>query len=240
MKNIIWIILALVSFWLCACGGGGGSASPVTASYVVTPNIVGNGSISPSTAQTILSGATTNFTVTPASGYRISSATGCGGTLTGNTYTTAAITNACMVSVSFSTATTAIIKISTSGIPASGTALSGVGITITLPTGVTVKANSDGSVASGVVTASGVAANNTSGVSTYIPASGSTPATLSMIIASTLASGFGVGEFVTVNADIASGYTPQQADFVVTIFKPADLTLNLVTGLTAVLSITAN
>ena len=51
------------------------------------------------------------------------------------------------------------------------------------------------------------------------------------------ADGFGVGEFVTVNTRIGAGYNPQSTDFTLTNFKPADLTVNLVTGLTANLSV---
>jgi hypothetical protein len=134
--------------------------------------------------------------------------------------------------------TKAVIKISTQGTPSSS-ALSGVVVTLNLPPGVTITTNSDGSVASGAVIASGVVAqNNTTVLSTYTPASGSTAATLKIFVASTLASGFGVGEFVTVNANIASGYTPQQSDFTLTNFEPADLSINSVTGLTASLSAT--
>src|SRR5512141_2910192 len=69
--------------------------------------------------------------------------------------------------------------------------LSGVGVTLILPAGVTVRTNADGSAASGVVVASGVAEGNSSAVSVYNAASGSTPATLVITVASTAASGFG-------------------------------------------------
>jgi len=70
--------------------------------YPVTPSAGDNGSILPSAVQTVSSGATTSFTVTPASGYQIASVTGCDGTLAGITYTTSAVTTACTVSASFS------------------------------------------------------------------------------------------------------------------------------------------
>ncbi len=64
--------------------------------------IAGNGGrISPS-SRLVPHGDTTTFTVTPNTGYSISSVTGCNGSLNGNTYTTGAITNACTVSASFS------------------------------------------------------------------------------------------------------------------------------------------
>jgi hypothetical protein len=242
VTNIGRIILILSGLTLFGCGGGGGgssSQSPANsqspATYTVTPNAGGNGSLSPSTAQTVTSGATTSFTVTPASGYQIYSVTGCGGTLNGTTYTTAAITDACTVSASFSP-TTAVIKISTQGTLA--TALSGVEITLDLPAGATIATNSDGSVASGAVVASGVAQNNSSVVPTYTAASGSSGAKLDIIVTSLSAAGFGTGEFATVTVNIGSGYNPQATDFSLTNLKPYDISkISLVTGLTANLSV---
>ena len=86
--------------------GAIGGACAVTAtftlnSYAVTATAAFGGSISPADA-TVDQGATTSFTVTPATGYSIDTVTGCDGTLTGNTYTTAAITGACAVNATFS------------------------------------------------------------------------------------------------------------------------------------------
>jgi N-acetylneuraminic acid mutarotase len=58
------------------------------------------GSISPSSA-TVNNGNMATFTVTPSTGYGVGSVTGCGGTLSGNTYTTAAINGGCTVSADF-------------------------------------------------------------------------------------------------------------------------------------------
>ena len=68
----------------------------------VTPSAGLGGSISPSSLQTIQEGATTSFTVTPSSGYRIDAMGGtCDGTLSGSTYTTAAVTQDCTVTATF-------------------------------------------------------------------------------------------------------------------------------------------
>ena len=70
--------------------------------YAVTPSAGDGGAISPSTVQTIAEGSTTTFTVTPDGGYGIASVGGtCGGSLSGNTYTTNAITAACNVVATF-------------------------------------------------------------------------------------------------------------------------------------------
>jgi IPTL-CTERM motif len=73
----------------------------LAATFNVTPSASANGAISPSTVQAIASGATTAFTITPNAGYRIDTVTGCGGALSGNTYTTAAITADCGVLATF-------------------------------------------------------------------------------------------------------------------------------------------
>ncbi|TCT19847.1 DUF1566 domain-containing protein [Thiobaca trueperi] len=70
-------------------------------SYSVTPSAGANGSISPTTVQTINHGATATFTVTPNPGYTASVGGTCGGSLSGTTYTTSAITGACTVEASF-------------------------------------------------------------------------------------------------------------------------------------------
>jgi hypothetical protein len=73
--------------------------------YTVTPSAGANGSITPATAQTIGSGATTAFTITPSAGYSASAGGTCGGALVGNTYTTNAITANCTVAATFTQVT---------------------------------------------------------------------------------------------------------------------------------------
>ncbi|MBL8269846.1 Ig-like domain repeat protein [Steroidobacter sp.] len=69
--------------------------------FTVTLNAGSNGSINPGTAQTVVSGQTAAFNIVPNSGYRISSVTGCGGSLSGSTYTTGAISGNCAITASF-------------------------------------------------------------------------------------------------------------------------------------------
>jgi len=73
------------------------------ATCLVTPSVgVGPGTISPSTVQGITSGDTTQFTLTPAANHHSDSVGGtCGGTLVGDTFTTAAITADCTVVANF-------------------------------------------------------------------------------------------------------------------------------------------
>jgi hypothetical protein len=83
--------------------------------YTVTPSAGANGAISPATVQTVNYGSTVPFTITSNTGYHIASVTGCGGTLSGNTYTTGAITANCTVTASFAINTYTITTIITGG-----------------------------------------------------------------------------------------------------------------------------
>ena len=76
-------------------------------SFTVTATAGAGGAISPSLT-TVNSGGVATFTVTPDAGY-FASVTGCGGTLSGNTYTTGLITSDCMISASFHPNTSAYI-----------------------------------------------------------------------------------------------------------------------------------
>ena len=68
--------------------------------YTVTATAGTGGTISPANAL-VSSGSTTTFTVIPNTGYSINTVSGCGGTLSGSTYTTGPITGACTVTASF-------------------------------------------------------------------------------------------------------------------------------------------
>ena len=77
------------------------SATFAINTYTVTPSAGPNGTISPSTPQTVDYSQTATFTVTPNEGYHIALVTGCSGTFVGNMYTTGLVTNDCTVSASF-------------------------------------------------------------------------------------------------------------------------------------------
>jgi hypothetical protein len=78
--------------------------------HTVTPSVTGgNGTITPSTPQTVNHGATTSFTLAPAANYHAGTVTGtCGGTLVGNVYTTNAVNADCTVIASFAIDTHAV------------------------------------------------------------------------------------------------------------------------------------
>ncbi|MEO7432534.1 MAG: PQQ-binding-like beta-propeller repeat protein [Dokdonella sp.] len=77
------------------------SATFTAITHIVTPSANTGGTITPSTPQTVNDGDTTSFTIAPASSDITFTVTGCDGTLAGSVYTTAAITSACDVVVTF-------------------------------------------------------------------------------------------------------------------------------------------
>jgi hypothetical protein len=80
-----------------------GSVTPaiIPILFTASPVAGSNGTISPATAQTAPAGSVINFTITPAVGYQISAVSGCGGTLSGNSFATAGLHADCQVSASF-------------------------------------------------------------------------------------------------------------------------------------------
>lgn len=90
--------------WSCLGLNGGTEANCYAlrgTMHTVTATAGTGGSISPSGSQQINSNTTTSFTVTPSTGYNISSVTGCNGSLAGTTYATGAITGSCTVTANF-------------------------------------------------------------------------------------------------------------------------------------------
>lgn len=75
------------------------SAVFAASGYQVTTTAV-NGSFDPANPM-VAAGATQAFTLTPDEGYELTGASGCGGTLSGSTFTTAAINAACEVTATF-------------------------------------------------------------------------------------------------------------------------------------------
>ena len=82
--------------------------------FTVTATAGIGGTISPA-SQTVNPGDTTNFSVTPNIGYSIKAVTGCGGTLSGTTYTTGPITSNCTVNATFSAASTFSLTVAKTG-----------------------------------------------------------------------------------------------------------------------------
>ncbi len=97
----LYLLIASIAI-ISACGGGGGGSDGGgdPTNYTVGTTTTSGGSIGPS-EKVVEEGNTTAFTITPDTGFSLNSVTGCGGTLTGDTYTTAAITGDCTVTATF-------------------------------------------------------------------------------------------------------------------------------------------
>lgn len=100
MKKFEGLLLAASAMLLSACGGGGSGEDNTPTSYNVNATAGIGGNISPST-RSVVSGQTTSFTLVADTDYSIADVSGCSGSLTGNTYTTGAITGSCSVSATY-------------------------------------------------------------------------------------------------------------------------------------------
>jgi serine protease len=94
------VVLVPMAVLAAGCGGGGGGGGGGTPAYTVTATASTGGIISPQTAR-VQQGSTASFTVSAADGYSLQGVSGCGGSLSGNTYTTGAISADCTVSATF-------------------------------------------------------------------------------------------------------------------------------------------
>ncbi|MDQ2076641.1 S8 family peptidase [Marinimicrobium sp. ABcell2] len=92
---------------LSACSGGSGSSGPESPNdtqeppqYTVAVTVTGSGEVSP-TQQRIPEGERASIELLPEPGFRVSNASGCGGSLEGTQYTTGVLTADCSVTVEF-------------------------------------------------------------------------------------------------------------------------------------------
>lgn len=133
--------------------------------------------------------------------------------------------------------TKAVIKIETTGTLGGGTMIGGITVTGVLPAGVTVKATPDPENPAVLVTNSGVVVESGAAVAVATGESASAIATYNSTdrkvnIQVYDQDGFGIGEFVTVTCNIASGTTPKAASFGLEGFTPKDLNGAPINGLT--------
>jgi hypothetical protein len=116
-NSLLWSILATTL--LAGCGGSDSDnnndvapATPTVYSIPATASL--GGKISPA-INMVESGHATTFNVTPDTGYQIDDISGCGGSLTQNSYKTAVINAQCTVTVSFKLSTYKITTQATTG-----------------------------------------------------------------------------------------------------------------------------
>lgn len=137
--------------------------------------------------------------------------------------------------------TKATIKISLEGTLPAGTNISGAGVTIVLPAGVTVATDGNGNVTTDTVTPTGLFATGTQVPPIYTAASGVDAATLKISLASGTVSGEDrTGEIATILVDLENGIEPTVASFGLNSLAVVDAaTYNTITGLSgSVISVT--
>lgn len=129
--------------------------------------------------------------------------------------------------------TKATIKISLEGTLPAGTNISGAGVTIVLPAGVTVATDGNGNIITGTVTPTGVFATGTQAPPIYTAASGVDAATLTISLASGTVSGEDrTGEIATILVNLENGIEPTVASFGLNSLTVVDAaTYNTITGL---------
>jgi hypothetical protein len=111
--------------------------------------------------------------------------------------------------------TKAILKINLTGTLPTNFAMSGLGMTVTLPANVTPEL-ANGVVATSVVAASGTYAGGAPTTPVYVAASGNSLATLQLALANAVPSGVTtVGEVATVTVLLAGGAVPTTSSFVI-------------------------
>jgi uncharacterized repeat protein (TIGR01451 family) len=195
--------------------------------HVVTPVAGPNGSIVPSTPQTVNDGSTTAFTINPDTGYQIDTVTGCGGSLAGNTYTTGPVTADCTVNASFAAIPDVTVTLDDGRAYAgygqtltytltitnpSASAVSGVSVSQAFPPELDVStATWTCNAGGGTCAASGTGALSDSGV--VVPGSGSVTYTLTASVVAQTSSGQ-IDNQVTVTTG-AGSHTVDDVDAIV-------------------------
>jgi hypothetical protein len=129
--------------------------------------------------------------------------------------------------------TKAVVKLFTQGTLTAGTNIGGIDVVLNLPTGVSVKTVAQTHETDPVaVVASGIAQNSFL-VGNYSAPTATAPANVHLVLVN--GTGFGTGEFATVNCDIAAGNNPAQTDFSLSNLSIIDASNNptAISGLTA-------
>jgi hypothetical protein len=241
MNKRFCLLILLILFLFTGCGGGSGGSSTDAGSAGGTTSTQQNQTNSSSNGVDAGStGGTTTTQQNQTSGS--SSSDNAAGSTDGTTSTQPDSTNGSsndgtnVGNTGGTTSTqqysTAVLKISSQGTLNLANSIVGIDTTISIPVGVSLKTDLSGKVDTSIVTASGVAVNNSFVDTNYSPPSASSPGTLRIIFLNT--TGISTGEFVTITADIATGAFPQVADFSISAFRAADgmgVVLSSITGL---------
>jgi len=131
------------------------------------------------------------------------------------------------------TGPTITLNPSVQGTLAPGTRIGSLDLTLSLPAGVTVKADSNGQVLDSAVQPSGAAAGALA-VAAYTPADATHPGRLRIILIQ--AGGFSTGAFGTIRCDLAGVPAPAAAAFGLSGLAVTDVDSVPIAGLTASLT----
>jgi hypothetical protein len=122
--------------------------------------------------------------------------------------------------------TQAVLKIKLTGTLPAGTAITGTGFTLTLPANVTYSAGS--------VVLSGTFAGGPLGTPTYTAATATTPGTLLVPAANSVAAGVKeVGEIATITLQLSNSAAPKATDFSLKDVSVLDTLYNTIAGMGA-------
>jgi hypothetical protein len=124
----------------------------------------------------------------------------------------------------------ATLRPSLQGTLASGAQVGSLDLTLTLPAGVTVKADANGQALDGVVAPAGSAAGALAAAA-YTPADATHPARLRIMVIK--AAGFGTGEFASIKCDLAGVPAPAAGAIGLSGLAVTDLDSVPIGGLTA-------
>jgi hypothetical protein len=133
------------------------------------------------------------------------------------------------------TYTKATVKIAIAGTLPPNTNISGLGIAVTLPEGVSLATDNNGDVISGSVTPSGIFTSGIQSPPIYTQASVGNKATLRLGLASNKDAGENqTGEIVTIIFDLASGTVPIASSFELSVPVVVNAeNFDIITGLSA-------
>lgn len=130
------------------------------------------------------------------------------------------------------------LTISTSGAIPAGQSLAGIGMTMTLPSGIRPALDAAGQVDTArLVTSSGVtAAGGLAATAIYLEEAAGQRARLALAAAGKNKAGFGTGECMILTLNLIAGAAPQATDFGIIEFSAANLDGAAVNGLQAAIT----
>ncbi|NRQ41433.1 hypothetical protein HRH59_02445 [Rheinheimera sp. YQF-2] len=132
-NNLSVMLVATIGLYGCNDNYDENNIEEPQISYTITALAGAGGEVTPESGL-VISGQQATVTITADTGYAIAAVTGCGGSLSGDTYTTAAVTEDCIVTATFSppVMVTSVASVGGSITPATQTLAPGSTATLTV------------------------------------------------------------------------------------------------------------